>query len=328
MTKNSRLASGLVIIVGLIALALASTAYAKPDNAGQRGGRERGKPLFGEILSISEGSITIAPKIPDFIAEKMAERGMELPTDLPSETTISLTADTKWFVDSEKADASSFAVGDLVAIVIKPNNDGQPTALKVADAQTAKQFIKQQMQQGKGQQGSGQGGQRGQGRAGQGGFGAGGPQGQGNRNQRGGQGNRGPGQGPQNRPAFGEIIAIDGNSITIRPEVPAFIQAKMAERGVEHEIELPDELVFSLGDKTRFVVAGEPAKSNPFSVGDLVAVMGGRGEAKAAFAVVDYATVEARMKEEGGQGPRGGQGQGKKQGKRGKQGKGPKGQRE
>lgn len=319
MTKNSRLASGLVIITGLLVLVLASTAYAKPDYAGPRGGRERGKPLFGEILSISEGSITIAPKIPDFIAEKMAERGMELPTDLPNEATISLTVDTKWFVDSEKADASSFAVGDLVAIVIKPNNDGQPTALKVADAQTAKQFIKQQLQERMGQPGGDNGGWQGRGQDGQ--------QGQGKRNQRGGQGNRGQGGGPKGRPAFGEITAIDGDSITIRPQVPEFILAKIAERGVEQEFELPDELKFSLSDKTRFVVNGEPAESNPFSVGDLVAVMGGSGEAKAAFAVVDYATVKAKMNE-GGQGPRGGQGKQGKQGKRGKQGKGSKGQQE
>ena len=308
-----RLTAGLVIVSLLAGLALASTAWAKPDAAAWRGDHAKGRPIFGEILSISEDSITIAPKIPDFVAEKMAERGMDLPTDLPSEATISLTAETKWIVEGKKGDSSSFAVGDLVAIVAKPSKDGQRIALKIGDAASAKQFIKPRMQERSGQQGEWRGSRD-----------------QGERKQRGEQGkNR-----QHEMPAFGEIIALDGNSITIRPEVPAFIQAKMKEHGVKQQPELPDELVFTLGEKTHFVVDGEPTESNPFGVGDLVAVIVGKGKGKSAKtvqAVVDYATVEARLAEEG-QAGRGGSGKKLRKpgagGKRDKHSKGRNGQRE
>lgn len=309
MTKNSKLASAVVILIGLVALVMATSAFAKPDNAAKRGGGQRGGPMFGEILSISADSITIAPSLPDFVKERMADRSLDVPTDLPSEVTIALTSDTKWVAGGEKADASSFAVGDMVVIATKPTDDGQLAAIKVADVESAKQAISQDRQKRgeKEKRGGGQGVQQ--------------RQGQGMRSQRGGQG----GNHKRQRPAFGEIIAMDEGSITIRPEIPAFIQAKMDERGFDKEIELPAELVFGLGEKTRYVVDGEPSESNPFSIGDKVAVSGGKGGQKPAFAVADYATVEARMKGMDGKGQRVGKGQGGKQGRKGKGGQGRKG---
>ncbi len=313
MTKNSKLASGMVILIGLVALVLASSAYAKPDNAGRRGDSQRGGPMFGEILSISEDSITIAPSLPDFVKERMADRGLAVPDDLPSEATIALTTDTKWVSGGEKADTSSFEVGDMVVVATKPNDEGQLTAIKIADVESAKQAIRQDWQQrgekrsDGGRSNNRQGDERGNYR-------------QDGNHQRGGQGN----DRQRQRPAFGEIIAMDADSITIRPEVPAFIQAKMDERGGGKEIELPDELTFNLNGKTRFIVGSEPSETNPFSVGDQVAVMGGGGQMGTAFAIADYATVEAKMSEMGGKGQRGNKGNA---GQRGNQGQGGKGQK-
>jgi hypothetical protein len=299
------------ITIGALVVALVLAATAAFAQGGPRpGNRDRGpenrgpRPVFGELIAIDGDSWTIAPQIPEFIEDRMEERGREL----PDEITVSIT-DRTWFTYAgEDASAADFAVGDMIVVVPRRTKDG-PVAIHVADAESAKEFIGQRMRELQGDGGPGMG----QGPGGQG-------LGRGPAGDRGRQADRGP------RPAFGVITAIDGDSLTIEPEVPAFVAERMEEHGRDLP-ELPDELTVLIGERTRFMVDGEPVDGLPFAVGDHLAVMGGLGGQHPAFAIADYATVEQHMEE--GSGPRGpGNGQGPppggKQGNQGPQGnKGP-----
>lgn len=150
-----------------------------------------------------------------------------------------------------------------------------------------------------------------------------------------GGGRRGPGHGGP-RPMFGTITAVSADSITIRPERPAFIEAKMAERKAQREQrraemqqkmaergvegkgdgrgrgpggeggqrgprELPESLTVSLSGETRFIVNSAPQSTNPFQVGDQVAIRAhGEPGSFSARAVSDYASAEAKLAELGG----------------------------
>lgn len=293
------------ITIGTLTLLLLLLATAALAQGGQRqGNRGRGpddrgpRPVYGELIAIDGGSWTIAPQIPEFIEERMEERGRDLP-ELPDELTVKITERTWFTFAGEDASADDFAVGDMVVVVPRGTRDGL-VAMHVADAESAKEFIGQRLREMRGD---------------------GGPGGQGM--GRGPQGDRGPGGERGPRPAFGVITSIDGDSLTLAPEIPDFVAERMEEHGRDLP-ELPDSITVVLGERTRFLVEGEPVDELPFAVGDHVAVMGGLDGEHPAFAVADYATVEQHMEE--GAGPRGpGNGQGPppqgRQGKQGPQGK-------
>jgi len=193
-----------------------------------------------------------------------------------------------------------FTVGDVVVIGRVISVDGPGNARRVADEETAREFIRER-------------------------FGAGGPPENGGPGfEPGGEGpgwggeGRGPGWGPggdepddnwgpggrqrlreRMRPIFGEITALSADSVTITPEVPEFIQNMLDERGIEPPADLPESITLALAERTRFVLDGEPVEDNPFKVGDQVALMAGpdREGERAVWAMSDYATAEARMEE-------------------------------
>ncbi|HES58080.1 MAG TPA: hypothetical protein ENO21_01475, partial [Firmicutes bacterium] len=222
------------LILALVLAATSAFAQGGPGQGqGQRGrdggpGREGPRPVFGELVAIDGDSWTIAPQIPEFIEERMEERGRDLP-ELPAEITVLITERTWFTYGGEDAVAEDFAIGDMVVVVPRRTKDG-PVAMHVADAESAKEFIGQRMREFRDERGPGMGPGMGPGPAGE----------------------RGP------RPAFGVITAIDGDSLTIEPEVPQFVLDRMAERGVEREFDLPAELTVTIGERTRFMVAGEP----------------------------------------------------------------------
>jgi len=276
-------------IVGVIAL-LAATAFAQgPGRRGGDGDRGQGmRPVFGKILSISADSITVEPMIPQEMLDRMAENGRELP-DLPDEITVGIDDSTQFYFDSAEASASAFSVGDEIVIVASGKDN--PMAKKVADPATAREYLKNKM----GNRGGGQGMRGGQG------------------NRGGGQDGRGQGGNRGAPPVFGEITAMNGDSATIRIELPDFILERMQESGREMPADLPSEVTVTLGDKMRFAQNSEQVDENPFGVGDMVVVVvrRGGGDTPVAFLMADWASAEARMGQGmGGRGVRDGSGSG------------------
>jgi len=228
-------------------------------------------PVFGEITSLTAESVTITPEIPAFITERMEERGIEPPDDaafeLPDEITALIDEETTFFVEGEEVESNPFAVGDKVGMHLSRAEEGaESTALSICDSATAEQRMQERAE----------------------------------RFDKSGEA-RGRHHG---RPASGEIVSLSGESMTIEPEVPAFITELMAEQGIEPptdtQFELPDEITVLIDEETQFFVAGEEVADNPFSVGDQVAVRMGwaeEGEDAVAIAISDYATAEARMAE-------------------------------
>jgi hypothetical protein len=268
------------LIIGLLATlcitALAAAALAAPGR-GEGGGKGKGKGggpregvLFGEILSKAGNAWTIAPQIPPKMEERAAEKGRELP-ELPAEVTVTVSSATKFWLDGAETSAEAFEVGDLIVVKLdKPLKQGGSVAQAIADPETAREYIMERIKEHKGS-GGGEGG---------------GPRGEG------GGGGKGRGRG---RPMFGTVTAVSAGSLTIRPEVPDFLAGMMQEHGIEAP-QLPDSITVQLDERTKFFENSTEADSNPFAVGDKVAIMGGGPKSdKAAKAVSDYATAQTRM---------------------------------
>ena len=284
----------LLIFLIIAGAALLLIGVASAQGRGPRGGEgpaggdgprgPRALPVFGEILSITDGEIVIAPALPPGVEERLAQDGRE-PPELPDRIVISLTDETEFFQDGRKATGGAFSEGDEVVIIPGPGTDGEPMALRVADPETAKEYLKQQ---GRGPGRMGQSGEMpergdmpsrgrrmgdGEGRMSQG----------------------GPGGPP--RPVFGSITAIDGDSVTVKFELPDFVLKHIEEAGGEPPGDLPESVTLALGERTRFVVAGEPVDGNPFGEGDRVAVVlrpAREGEA-VAMVMSDWQSAEERM---------------------------------
>jgi hypothetical protein len=133
--------------------------------AGGPGGR-RSRPAMGTITAISSSSVTIKPELPQFLADKLKERGIE-PPKLPDSLTFAIAGDTRFIDKGEKVDSNPFGVGDKVVLMLAPGGAGeQPTVRLIADFETAKKKI-EEMMQNRSAQGGGRG-QRGRQHKGQG----------------------------------------------------------------------------------------------------------------------------------------------------------------
>lgn len=310
-----------IVLLGLLLTAGSAIAAQRGSNRGpgMRGPRPgQGRIAYGEITSIDATQITIKPQIPERMAQRLADAGIE-PPELPDELVIGIDDDTQFYRDGEETTWDDFAVGDVVVIGRVMGDDGPGNARRVADEKTAREFIRDRFGPGGPEDDGGFGpGGGGPGWGGEGGPGGGrGPGNQGPGNGW-GPGDQGPGGGQRGdrarlrermRPAFGEITALSEDSVTIKPEVPDFIQEKMDERGIEPP-ELPDEVTMALTDHTRFLQDSEQVDSNPFKVGDHVALMAGAEQdgGPAAWVMCDYATAQKRMekmRERFGEGPGG-----------------------
>jgi len=133
-----------------------------PGGPGGMGGERRGRPVFGTISALSADSITVTPEVPDFIASKMEERGMKLPTDLPSSVTLAIGEKTQYAENGELVEKDPFAVGDKVAIMARRGEDDQPVAVVISDYATAKQKMEQRMERRAERRGQGEGRKKGQ----------------------------------------------------------------------------------------------------------------------------------------------------------------------
>ena len=114
---------------------------------GQQGQRQM-RPAFGVITKITDDSVTISPEVPDFIAERLKERGVELPMDLPESVTAAILEPTRFVVDGEVVEQNPFGKGDHVALIIVMGREGKPVAFAITDYATAKKRMEERMQGG------------------------------------------------------------------------------------------------------------------------------------------------------------------------------------
>lgn len=294
----------ILVILALVIPITMAVAQGPGGRDGQHPGL--GRLVYGVITSIDASRMVVEPRIPPGLASRMAEAGRELP-ELPAEIVLTLEAGTEYFKDGAAASADSFKTGDTVVIVTARDDGETRVAQKIADPETAREYIKKRMGEGgpgmrdgdgRGmREGKGWGMRDGEGQGMRGGDGPGMRDGEG-RGMRGG-GPGGPGGERRGRPAFGEIIAISDGQITIRPEIPEFVLAKMAEHGMEPPTDLPAEVDLSLCDRTRYVQNSEMVDENPFGVGDMVAIMAGRGagDMPTAYLMSDWASAEVKLAE-------------------------------
>ncbi len=265
---NKKIAFIIGITLGVLALATIALAQ------GPGGGRERGRVAFGIITEISDSILVMEPRIPDLMAERMAERGRSLP-ELPAELRFAIDDTTEFYLAGESTDISAFAIGDEVVVAGRRGDSDTPVARKVADPETARQYF---------EQGMGQRGEQMRERARE-----------------------------RMRPAFGEITALSDSEVTISTEVPDFVQAMLDERGITPPADMPSSATLRGGERAKFFVEGVETEGNPFQVGDKVALLAGPGGdgQPAVWAMSDYASAQAKceeMKAAGGHGPRGDKG--------------------
>jgi hypothetical protein len=281
---NKRITIFIGITLGVLALATIVLAQVPGE------GRGRGRVAFGIITEISDAVLVIEPRIPDLMAERMAERGRSLP-ELPAELRFAIDDTTEFYLAGESTDISAFAIGDEVVVAGRRGDSDTPVARKVADPETARQYF---------EQGMGQRGEQMRERAHE-----------------------------RMRPAFGEITALSDSEVTISTEIPDFVQAILDERGITPPGDMPASVTLAISERTKFFVDSAEADGNPFSVGDRVALLAGPGGdgQPAVWAMSDYTSAQAKceeMKAAGGHGPRGDKG--KRDGDhRGKRGRGQRG---
>jgi hypothetical protein len=315
---NKRILLPLLIMLGLLLAAGGAVAAQRGPSRGpgMRGPHPgQGRIVYGEIIKVDATQIVVKPQIPERLAERLAEAGIE-PPELPDQVIIGIDDDTRFYRDGEESSWDAFAPGDIVVVGRAMGDDGPGNARRIADEETAREFLRDRLGPG--------------GPPDDGGFGPGfgpGDEGPG----WGGEGGPGGGWGPSGedsggwergdrarlrermRPAFGEITALSEDSVTIKPEVPDFIQAMLDERGIEPP-DLPDKVTMALTKLTRFMQDSEPVDDNPFQVGDHVALMAGPDQdgGPAAWVMCDYSTAQNRMEKmrerfgpDGPQGPGG-----------------------
>ena len=296
-----------ITVAALLSVALAATALAAGQERqrqgnhpaigqqGEPGGQfERGKGMlqrvvFGNITSISGNTLTVKPELPPELLDRLAEHGVESP-QLPDAVSLVVNDDSKLFMSSGPAQLGDFKTGDkIVAFCDKAEDGSSRKVLRMADADTARQMIAQRMQ-GQGGPGGGQG------------MGRGGEGGPGRFGQDQGPGGEG-GLRDKMRPVFGTITSLTDDSVTIKIEIPDFVLDRMQENGRELPADIPSEVTLKYGDRTRFIVNGEPVDGMPFKVGDQVVAMGIKLEGDvAAAAIADMASAKQRMEEGGGHG--------------------------
>jgi len=138
MNKNITI----IIGISLGVLALATIVLAQ----GPGEGRGQGRAAFGIITEISDSILVIEPRIPDLMAERMAERGRSLP-ELPAELRFTIDDTTEFYLAGESTDASAFAIGDEVVVAGRRGDSDTSVARKVADPETARQYFEQGMGQ-------------------------------------------------------------------------------------------------------------------------------------------------------------------------------------
>jgi hypothetical protein len=96
-------------------------------------------PVFGEITALSDGVMMIKVEIPEFIQERMEERGIEIPMDIPDTVELSIADKARFFQDGNPADSMPFSVGDRVAVIAGMGAFGEPQAWMISDYATARQ---------------------------------------------------------------------------------------------------------------------------------------------------------------------------------------------
>jgi hypothetical protein len=111
-----------------------------PGAAG--GFRDHMRPVFGKITKLTDSEVTIKVEVPDFVAERMKEKGKDLPADMPSEVTLKIGDRTRYIVNSERVDAMPFKVGDSVAAMGIKLDDTLAAAV-ISDLASAKARMEQ-----------------------------------------------------------------------------------------------------------------------------------------------------------------------------------------
>ena len=301
-------------LVGLIIFSTTEIAVGRGMGNGAGDGTDTGPRagmgrVYGEIIAIDGDVLTIRPEVPQELLDRMAERGIEREFDLPDEVKVTIDTETTCMYAGEKATAGDFKVGDVV-VAFGAKGDGDDfTARRLADAETAKKFIKERMGNrggGMGNRGGGMG-NRGGG-MGQG-FGDGTGMGPGRGN------NAAPGIGGMGRHAYGEIISLSADSITIRTEIPEKLAERIANCPDCALNNIPEEVTLSFADTVKYAKGGEFVDEMPFTVGDTVVIRADGVIADGDCQIVgisDPDSIKAWMKKRGGdRGNRGGRGAGR-----------------
>jgi hypothetical protein len=298
-----------IIIAAAAALLMATSAFAQRGPAGaDQGQRGQGRLAYGVITQLSDTLLVIEPRIPAEMAERLTDMGRELP-ELPAELRFTIDQSTRFHYMGEQADYGAFAIGDEIVVRGGPGEGDTPVARRVADAESARKFIRERL--GRRGQGPGWGNRDGGPGMGQG-PGMPGDMGQGMRGN----------MGARMKPVFGTITALSADSITINIEIPDFVQAKLDERGIELPTDIPDSVTLSIVERTHYAQSSEEVDTMPYGVGDQVAVLAAAGEffgGPVACIISDYASAEARMAEMGERGP----GHGRRDGERPRRGDRP-----
>jgi hypothetical protein len=272
-------ALALALLLGQAALAEQGGGSGKRQGRGgqSQDGPRRPPVVFGVLQSVSGDSWTIKPQVPPHRQERMEKNGKQ-PPQLPDQITVTVNAATKYWLNGAASSAGAFKAGDQLVVKLQKQDDGRKLAMAIADPETAREFILEKMKEGR-EGGKGKGGGKG-----------------GKAKGRGGQGQAGKPRGP--RPMFGTITAVSSSSLTIRPEVPAFLSAKLPQKGDKLAGELPESITVALGSETKFIVNKQEQSSNPFSSGDRVAIVpqGEPGSATARI-VSDYTSAQARLEQ-------------------------------
>lgn len=128
------------------------------------------------------------------------------------------------------------------------------------------------------------------------GFGPSGPGGPDGPSGPGGQ-RMGPGGRGGRHPAFGAVISVNRDSVTIRPDVPDFVAKMMQDHNIPKPNNLPDTLTLPIDEFTVFINNGEKVNKNPFAKGERVMIIMGRDDSDQpiARAIIDLQTAKAKM---------------------------------
>jgi hypothetical protein len=280
----------------LVTAAMAQPGAGRQGREGRQDGERPDRPpvIFGVITEIGNGELTIRPEIPEQMRERMKENGREMP-DLPESITMTYGEKTKWIFEGEAGSVKDFKTGDqvVVRVVAVPGADG-PAAGIVSDPKSARDFMQKMRKnrQGGGEEdgpGMGPGGGPGMGMGPGEGMGMG-PQGMGP-GAGAGKGQRGE---RRERPAFGTILKISADSVTIKPEIPEFMQKAMKERGRELP-DLPKKLTFALATDMKVMKDGKVVKNGGFEKGDKVVLRLGPGDGEQPVVVMMCDAASAKQ---------------------------------
>lgn len=230
-----------------------------------------GKPVIGVITAVDGDTITIKPEIPDWLTGKLSEHEVSM-RQLPESISFRVDSSTKAWRGSAESSPADFTAGERVSAILDGDpRSGTATARRITNEATARQFIGKLRERGQ------------------------------ERRERGRE--RKARMEREGRPLIGTITAIDGSTVTIRPELPRFMLDRLAEQG-RTAPQLPESLSFTVDHAAQIYRDSASADLSDFSVGEQIgALVKGdlRGGTATAMKLADIETARRAMEQKRGE---------------------------